>query len=167
METSFQKTTPTERSAPADSKAAQSKKPVFIPPFSKNAKTESCKSTVLKDSVRTSSAFIPPFKKQRTVVQDNSLETKAEEEEDKLHCVSVTPFKISSFVPPTKNTESAEDVTGYKSKEDIQTMALADTSNNKLVNFQNLPVGCGSEESDGETSCKEGMLSASQAKRQG
>lgn len=112
-----------------------------------------------------SSAFIPPFKKQRIVVQDNSLQTKAEEE-DKLHCASVTPFKINSFVPPTKNTESAEDVTGYKSKEDIQTMALADTSNNKLVNYQNLPVGCGSEESDGETSCKEGTLSASQAKRQ-
>lgn len=167
METSFQKTTPTERSAPADSKAAQSKKPAFIPPFYKNAKTESCKSTVLKDSVRTSSAFIPPFKKQRIVVQDNSLETKGEEdEEDKFHCVSVTPFKINSFVPPTKNTESAEDVTGYKSKEDIQTMALADTSNNKLVNNQNLPVGCGSEESDGETSCKGGTLSASQTKRQ-
>lgn len=117
--------------------------------------------------MRTSSAFIPPFKKQRIVVQDNSLETKGEEEEeDKLHCVSVTPFKINSFVPPTKNTESAEDVTGYKSREDIQTMALADTSNNELVNYQNLPVGCGSEESDGETSCKEGTLSASQTKRQ-
>lgn len=116
--------------------------------------------------MRTSSAFIPPFKKQRIVVQDNSLETKGEEEEDKLHCVSVTPFKVNSFVPPTKNTESAEDVTGYKSKEDIQTMALADTSNNKLVNYQNLSVGCSSEESDGETSCKEGTLSASQAKNQ-
>lgn len=114
--------------------------------------------------MRTSSAFIPPFKKQRIVVQDNSLETKAEEEVDKL-CVSVTPFKINSFVPPTKNTQSTEDVTGYKSKEDIQTMALAETSNNTLVNNQNLPVGCGSAESDGETSCKEGTLSASQAKR--
>lgn len=164
METSFQKTTPTERSVPADSKAAQSKKPAFIPPFYKNAKTDSCKSTVLKDSVRTSSAFIPPFKKQRIVVQDNSLETKGEG--DKLHCVSVTPFKINNFVSPTKNTQSAEDVTGSKSKEDIQTVALADISNNELVNNQNLPVGCGSEESDGETSCKEGTLSASQAKRQ-
>lgn len=159
VETGFQKTTPTKPSIPGDGRAAHSKMATFIPPFFKNAKTESCKRTVLKDNMRTSSAFVPPFKKQRSIVQEGSSKP---QEEDKLHHLSVTAFNSNNYVPPTKKTQSTTDVTGNKSKEDIQRVALADTTNNKLRNNQNHPVGCGSEDYAAEASCVEDTLSRSQ-----
>lgn len=159
VETGFEKTTPTKPSTPGDGKAAHSKMATFIPPFFKNAKTESCKSTVLKNNIRTSSAFVPPFKKQRNIVQESSSKP---QEEDKLHHLSVTPFNSNDYVPPTKKTQSTTDVTGNKSKEDIQRVALAATTNNKLRNNQNHPVGCGSEDYAAEASCVEDTLSRSQ-----
>ncbi|XP_051253121.1 breast cancer type 2 susceptibility protein isoform X2 [Dicentrarchus labrax] len=138
VETRLQKTTPTRHSSPGDSRSAHSKMPTFVPPFLKSAKTESRKNTVLKDNIRTPPVFVPPFKKQRTIVQESS--SKPQEEEDKTHHLFVTPFNSNTYVPP------ATDVTGNKSK-DIQTVALADTTNDNLIHNQNLPVGCGSENS--------------------
>lgn len=98
--------------------------------------------------------FIPPFKKQRVIVQDSSSEAKREKEEgeDKRNCVSVTPVKIKSFVPPTEKSPST------RSKEDIQSATSADTSRTELEINQNLPVGGRSEESARETSCKEAKV---------
>lgn len=104
--------------------------------------------------------FIPPFKKQRVIVQDSSSEAKREKEEgeDKRNCVSVTPVKIKSFVPPTEKSPSTRDTPDCKSKEDIQSAASADTSRTELEINQNLPVGGRSEESARETSCKEAKV---------
>lgn len=129
--------------------------PAFVPPFLKNAKTESRKNTVLKDNIRTPSAFVPPFKKQRTIVQESSSKPQ-EEEEDKHNHPFETPFKSNTYVPPTEKTQSSTDVTVNKSKQDIETMALDDTTNDN----QNLPVGCGSE--DSAASRVEDTLSRSQ-----
>ncbi|XP_076591830.1 breast cancer type 2 susceptibility protein [Chaetodon auriga] len=149
VETRFQKTTP----------AQYSKKPVFIPPFLKNATTESRKSTVLKDNIRTPSAFVPPFKKQRTIVQESS--SKPRDEEDKHHHLVVTPFNSNTFVPPTEKTQSTTDLTGNKRKEDVRAVALADTTNDNLMNNHNLPADCGSEDA-AEASRVEDALSRSQ-----
>lgn len=159
METRLQKTTPTQHSTLADSRSAHSKMPAFVPPFLKNAKTERNKITVIKDNIRTPPAFVPPFKKQRTIVQESS--SKPQEEEDKHHHLLVTPFNSQTYVPPTKKTQSTTDVSGNKSK-DIQTVALADTTNDNLMDNQNLPVGCGSEDSAAQASCVEDTLSGSQ-----
>ncbi|XP_074496387.1 breast cancer type 2 susceptibility protein isoform X2 [Sebastes fasciatus] len=155
VETSLQKTTPTQYSTSGDGRSAHSKMPAFVPPFLKNAKTESRKNTVLKDNIRTPSAFVPPFKKQRTIVQESSSKPQ-EEEEDKHNHPFVTPFKSNTYVPPTEKTQSSTDVTVNKSKQDIETMALDDTTNDN----QNLPVGCGSE--DSAASRVEDTLSRSQ-----
>ncbi|XP_070827360.1 breast cancer type 2 susceptibility protein [Chaetodon trifascialis] len=149
VETSLQRTTP----------AQYSKKPTFIPPFLKNATTESRRSAVLKDNIRTPSAFVPPFKKQRTIVQESS--SKPRDEEDKHHHLVVTPFNSNTFVPPTEKTQSTTDLTGNKRKDDVQTVALADTTNDNLMNNQNPPVDCGSEDA-AEASHVEDTLSRSQ-----
>ncbi|XP_042342387.1 breast cancer type 2 susceptibility protein isoform X2 [Plectropomus leopardus] len=162
VETTLQKTTTTQHSTPGNRKSAHSKTPVFVPPFLKNAKTEHRKNTELKDTIRTPSVFVPPFKKQRTVVQEISSKPQ-EEEEDKHRHLSATHFNGNTFVLPTKNTQSTTDETGNKSKEDIQTVALADTPNDYLMNNQKLPVGCGSEDSAAEVSLVDNTLSASQA----
>lgn len=133
MDSRLQRTTPTQHSTLGD------KTPAFVPPFLKNTKTESRSNTVLKDNTRTPSAFVPPFKKQRTIVQESC--SKPQEEADKHHQVFVTPCKSNTSVPPTKNTQSTADVTGNKSKQDIQAAALADTTKDNLIS------GCGSEDS--------------------
>ncbi|XP_037632124.1 breast cancer type 2 susceptibility protein isoform X2 [Sebastes umbrosus] len=155
VETSLQKTTPTQYSTSGDGRSAHSKMPALVPPFLKNAKTESRKNTVLKDNIRTPSAFVPPFKKQRTIVQESSSkpQEEEEEEEDKHNHPFVTPFKSNTYVPPTEKTQSSTDVTG---KQDTETVALDDTTNDN----QNLPVGCGSE--DSAASRVEDTLSRSQ-----
>ncbi|KAM9359601.1 breast cancer type 2 susceptibility protein [Symphorus nematophorus] len=127
-ETRLQKSAPTQHSTPGDGRSAHSKMAVFVPPFLKNAKTDSRKNTALKDNIRTPPAFVPPFKKQRTIVQESSSKP---QEEDKHRPL---------FVPPTKTTQSTTDVTSSKSKEDVQTVAL--TTNDNLMNTEeNLPVG--------------------------
>uniref|UniRef100_A0A3B4UCS1 BRCA2 DNA repair associated n=1 Tax=Seriola dumerili TaxID=41447 RepID=A0A3B4UCS1_SERDU len=160
VETSQQKTTPTQHSASGESRSAHSKMPVFVPPFIKNTKTESHKNALLKDNIRTPSAFVPPFKKQRTIVQESS--SKPQEEENKHHHLFVAPSYSNIFVPPTKKTQSSIDVTGNRSKEDIQTVALPDTTNDYLKDNQNVPFGCGSEDAAAEASCVENTSSRSQ-----
>lgn len=157
METRLHKTTPTQHSG--DSSSTHSRMTAFVPPFLKNTKTESRKNTVFKENIRMPPAFVPPFKKQRTIVQESSSKP---QEEDKGHHLFVTPFKSNTFVPPTKKTQSTTDVTDGKSKEGIQMVALADTTNDNLMNNQNLPVGCGSEDSAAEASHVEDTLSGSQ-----
>ncbi len=157
-ETRLQKTTPTQHSTPGDSRSAPSKMPVFVPPFLKNAKSERHKTTVIRDNIRTPPAFVPPFKKQRTIVQESL--SKPQEEEDKHHHLFATPLNRKTYVPPTKKTQSTTDVTGNKNKE-IQTVALADTTNDNLMNNQNL-VGCESEDSAAQVSHVKDTLSGSQ-----
>ncbi|XP_039637149.1 breast cancer type 2 susceptibility protein isoform X2 [Perca fluviatilis] len=151
VETTLQKTKPTQQSTPEDSRSAHSKMPVFVPPFLKDAKTESHKNTVLKDITKTPTSFVPPFKKQMTIVQESSSKPQGE-----------TPFNSNTYVPPTKKTQSNTDVTGNKSKEDIQTAASTDTTNDNPLNNQNSPVSCGSEDSAAEASRVEDTVSTSQ-----
>ncbi|KAI9547923.1 hypothetical protein NQZ68_012940 [Dissostichus eleginoides] len=159
IETRLQKMTPTQPSIPGDSRSSHPKMPAFVPPFLRNAKTESQKNGVLKVNQGTPSAFVPPFKKQRTIVQESSFKPQ-EQEDNNLH-LFVTPFRCNTFVPTTKKTQSTTDVTGNKSKEDIQTVSLAGTTNISL-NDQNVAVGCGSEDSFAEASQVEDILSPSQ-----
>lgn len=142
------------RSGTADSKTAPSKAPVFIPPLCKSTSKETCQNATVKDGAKTSAVFIPPFKKQRVTVQDSYSEAKRErkEEEDEHNCVSVTPVKMKSFVPPAEKSASTDDAPVCKSKEAIRSATLADTSRNDLEINQKLPVGCHSEESAEETS---------------
>lgn len=128
-----------------DSKAVHAKMAPFIPPFIKNVKRESCKSTVLSDNTRTSSAFVPPFKKQRSVVSGSP--SKPQEEEQKLHHV---------FVPPAKKAPRTTDVTANNSKEDNEPI------NENLMNSPTRPVGCDSQDSAAEASCMEGTSSPGQ-----
>ncbi|KAI4815690.1 hypothetical protein KUCAC02_005825 [Chaenocephalus aceratus] len=159
IETRLQKMTPTQPSIPGDSRSSHPKMPAFVPPFLRNAKTESHKNGVLKVNQGTPSAFVPPFKKQRTIVQKSS--SKPQEEEDNNLHLFVTPFCSNTFVPTAKKTQSTTDVTGNKSKEDIQTVSLAGTTNISL-NGQNVAMGCGSEDSSAEASQVEDILSPSQ-----
>lgn len=159
MEATLQKTAPKQHLTPGDCRSAHSKKPAFVPPLFKNAKAESCKNTVLKDSIRTPSAFVPPFKKQRTIIQESS--SKPQEEEGKQHHLLVTPINSNTYVPPTKKTQNTTAVTGHKSK-DIQSVALTDTANDNLMHLQKVPVGCGSDSSATESSHVDNTLSRSQ-----
>ncbi|XP_045929819.1 breast cancer type 2 susceptibility protein [Micropterus dolomieu] len=159
VETTLQKTAPKQHLTPGDCRSAHSKKPAFVPPLFKNAKAESCKNTVLKDSIRTPSAFVPPFKKQRTIIQESS--SKPQEEEGKHHHLLVTPINSNTYVPPTKKTQNTTAVTGHKSK-DIQSVALTDTANDNLMHLQKVPVGCGSDSSATESSHVDNTLSRSQ-----
>ncbi|XP_059187692.1 breast cancer type 2 susceptibility protein [Centropristis striata] len=158
VETILQRTTPTKLSTPGESRSAHSKTPTFVPPFHKNTKTERHNNTALKDNIRTPSAFVPPFKKQRTFVEESS----SKPQEDKHHHLSAMPFNSNTYVPPTKKTQSTTDLTGNKSKEDIQSVALADSTNDDLMNNQKCPVGCGSEDSALEAACVEDTLSRNQ-----
>ncbi|KAF3847488.1 hypothetical protein F7725_020516 [Dissostichus mawsoni] len=142
-----------------DSRSSHPKIPAFVPPFLRNAKTESQKNGVLKVNQGTTSAFVPPFQKQRTIVQESSFKPQ-EQEDNNLH-LFVTPFSSNTFVPTTKKTQSTTDVTGNKSKEVIQTVSLAGTTNISL-NDQNVAVGSGSEDSLAEASQVEDILSPSQ-----
>lgn len=160
VETRLLKTTPIKASDVGDSKAAESNMATFIPPFFKTEKTESHKCKAVEDNIRTPSAFIPPFKKLKSIALESS--SKPQEEEHKLHHISVMPSNRNSYVPPTKKTQSSTNVTGNKSKEDVKTLALADTTNNKLKNHQNGPVGCDLEDSAAEASCVEDTVSRSQ-----
>lgn len=135
----------TKLSTSGESKAVHSKMAAFTPPFIKNVKRESCKTTVLSDNIRTSPAFVPPFKKQRSVVSGSP--SKSQEEEQKLHHV---------YVPPAKKTPRTTDVTANKSNEDDETM------NENLMNSPNRPVGCDSKDSTAEPSCMEGTSSQGQ-----
>lgn len=129
---------------------------MFVPPLCKSTSKETCQSATVKDGAKTSAVFVPPFKKQRVIIQDNYSEAKREkkEEEDKHNCVSVTPVKIRSFLPPTEKSASTNDTPGGKSKDVIRSAASADASRNELEINQKLPVGCRSDQSAGET-CKE------------
>ncbi|XP_074535553.1 breast cancer type 2 susceptibility protein isoform X2 [Halichoeres trimaculatus] len=141
-ESRFQKTTPTQHSAPGGSRSAQTRTPAFVPPFLKNPKTESRKNAMHLENIRTPPAFVPPFKKQRTIVQESS--SKPQEGEDK-HCSAVgMPANSNTYVPPTKNTQSPADRScNAESKE---TVALNDMKDDP-VNNENLPTGCASEDS--------------------
>lgn len=152
METRLQK-------APGDSRSAHSKIPAFVPPFFKNSKTETHKNNMFKDNSRTPSAFVPPFKKQRTIVQESC--SKPHEEEDKH---SAMPSNSNTYVPPTKKTsrQSTTDVTVDKSREDIQTVSLADNTKDDLVKNHKLLVGCGAEYSAADASGVVDTLSRSQ-----
>lgn len=112
---------------------------------------------MLRDNIKTPSTFVPPFKKQRTTVQDSSSKP---HEEDKQHHLFVMPFKSNTYVPPTKNTQLS--VTDNKSKEDLQMVTMADSTKDNLIDNQNLPVGCETEESSTEASLLEDKLSQSQ-----
>lgn len=158
VETRLQKATPTQHSTPGDTRSARSKMPSFVPPFHKNAKTQTLKNTVLTENIRTP-AFIPPFKKQRTIVQESS--SKAWEEDLHRHPF-ITPSKINTYVPPTKKTHSTEDLIGNKSKDDIPTVALASSANDNHMTNQNVPVGCGSEDSVADALGVEDTISRNQ-----
>lgn len=133
---------------------------MFVPPLCKSTSTETCQSATIKEGGKAPAVFVPPFKKQRVIVQDSSSEEKRgkKDEEDERKGVSVTPVKIKSLVTPSEKSPSTNDATDFKSKEYIQSAALADTSRNELDTEQKLLVGCRSEESTGET-CKEVIVS--------
>ncbi|XP_069017435.1 breast cancer type 2 susceptibility protein [Embiotoca jacksoni] len=138
VETRFQKTTLKQPSTPSESRSTPSKTPAFVPPFIKNVKADT-----LKDNVRTTAAFVPPFKKQRTIIQETS--SKPQEQEDKY----LRLFVSNTYVPPTKNTPGATDVT-----------APVDTTSNNVLNNQSTLVVCGSGSS--EASCADETSSRSQ-----
>ncbi|XP_035766109.1 breast cancer type 2 susceptibility protein [Neolamprologus brichardi] len=149
VETRFQKTQ-IQNSMTGDprSKSAHYKTSAFVPPFVRNAKTETHKNMVLKDSIRTPLAFVPPFKKQRTIVQESSC--KAHEGEDKHQKPFVMSSNSKCFVPPTKKTQGAVDGTAVAA-------ARSDDMNN-----QSLPVDFRSVSAVGETSGVDGTCSRSQ-----
>ncbi|XP_060902997.1 breast cancer type 2 susceptibility protein [Labrus mixtus] len=160
VESKVQKTAPTQHSTPGGSRSAQSRMPAFVPPFLKNAKTQSCRNAALKDNIRTPPAFVPPFKKQRMIVQESS--SKPQEEGEDKHCnVSVMPANSNTYVPPTKKTQSTADITGHESIGDDQMMALEETTCNNQINKPKLAAGCGLEDSAAHKSHAEGMLSGS------
>ncbi|XP_039453877.1 breast cancer type 2 susceptibility protein isoform X1 [Oreochromis aureus] len=150
VETRFQKTPQIQNSTMGDprSKSAHYKTSAFVPPFVRNAKTETHKNMVLKDSIRTPSAFVPPFKKQRTIVQESSC--KAHEGEDKHQKPFVMSSNSKCFVPPTKKTQGDADGTAVAP-------AQSDDMNN-----QSLPVDFRSDSAGGETSGVDGTCSRSQ-----
>nr|XP_020490522.1 breast cancer type 2 susceptibility protein [Labrus bergylta] len=162
VESKVQKTAPTQHSTPGGSRSAQSRMPLhaFVPPFLKNAKTQSCRNAALKDNIRTPPAFVPPFKKQRMIVQESS--SKPQEEGEDKHCnVSAMPANSNTYVPPTKKTQSTADITSHESIEDDQMMALEETTCNNQINKPKLAAGCGLEDSAAHKSHAEGMLSGS------
>lgn len=150
VEARVQKATLMKPLTPENNKPANSKMATFIPPFFKNTEIEGGKSTVLEDNIRTPSTFVPPFKKQRSFVQESF----SKPHEDKLHHLFVVPCNRNT-VPPTEKTQSTTAVNNNKNKEDVQTLALADTTVHKLMNNgdnnnEKLPVGCDSEDSTSE-----------------
>lgn len=159
METRLLKTTPIKASDVGDSKAAESNTATFSPPFLKTEKTESHKCKAVKDNRRTPSAYFPPFKNLKSETLEGS--SKSQEEEHKLNHISVMPSNRNSYEPPTKTTQSITNVTGNKNKEDIKTLILAETANNKVAN-QNAPVGCDLEDLAADALCVEETVSRNQ-----
>ncbi|XP_019943896.2 breast cancer type 2 susceptibility protein [Paralichthys olivaceus] len=157
VETKLQNTTPTQHSTSGGSRSAHSKMPAFVPPFLKN--TETCKNAVLKVNMRTPPEFVPPFKKQRTIVQESSCKP---QQEDKHQHLFVRPANSSTYLPPTKKTQSSTDVAGDKSKEDIPQVPLADTKHDYLTNNHHVPVGCGSEDSAAKATREDDTISRGQ-----
>ncbi|KAM9852862.1 breast cancer type 2 susceptibility protein [Aulostomus maculatus] len=145
----------TQHSTPGDSRLSQSKAPSFVPPFFKNTKINTPKNNAVKDNARTPSTFVPPFKRQRTSVQECC--SKPHKDEDKHQSVTVAPFNSNTFVPPTKKRKSSLDLSGNKSREDIQKVALAEPTDN-----ENHPVGYASEDCTAEASGVGDMLNRSQ-----
>uniref|UniRef100_A0A3Q4IA78 BRCA2 DNA repair associated n=1 Tax=Neolamprologus brichardi TaxID=32507 RepID=A0A3Q4IA78_NEOBR len=120
------------------SKSAHYKTSAFVPPFVRNAKTETHKNMVLKDSIRTPLAFVPPFKKQRTIVQESSC--KAHEGEDKHQKPFVMSSNSKCFVPPTKKTQGAVDGTAnLQNTELAQDMQDMRIRKKKRQNIRPLP----------------------------
>ncbi|XP_026232078.1 breast cancer type 2 susceptibility protein isoform X2 [Anabas testudineus] len=158
VQNGLQKAIPKQNSTPGDTRPARGKMPAFAPPFHKNTKIQTLKNTVVSDNIKTP-LFIPPFKKQRTIVQESS--SKAQQEA--LHPNSfVTPANSNTYVPLTKQSESTKDSTGNKSKNDIQTVTLADTTNDNLMTNQKLPIGCEPEDSITEALGAEDTVSRNQ-----
>lgn len=163
METRLQKAP--QCTTPGDSRSSYSKNPSFVPPFIKNAKTETQKNNTVKNHTRKLSAFVPPFKKQRTVVEESS--PTPHKDEDKHHRLSVSPFKSNAYVPPTKTTQSTTDVTGHKSREESHTVTLVRPTNDEIVTDQTRPVGCGLHGAAAETSSVVDTLNRSQGNLSG
>lgn len=137
----------TQHSTSVNTRSAHSRVPGFVPPFQKNAKTEARQNPVLKDNIRTP-AFIPPFKKQ-AVVKESSSKT---QKEDQHHRLLVIPSTCNSYASVTK-TQKTVDLPGNEHKEDLQLSlaAMADITGKNLMNCQNLPVGCESEDTAAKT----------------
>ncbi|XP_029964569.1 breast cancer type 2 susceptibility protein [Salarias fasciatus] len=94
-----------QASASGDNKSAPSKMPAFVPPFIKNARTDSCGNTAAKDKTR-AAAFVPPFKKQRSNPQENASKLQQEDQDEELRRV-VKSSDSSTSAPPTKKTDEA------------------------------------------------------------
>lgn len=155
--TGLQKTTPqllTPNSTVGEGRSSHSGITGFAPPFLKNAKTESLKSSESKDNARKSPAFVPPFKKQRHTVQESSLEPQKDQDQNR-HL-----SKRNTYVPPFKKTQNITEITGNKSKETIQTSV--DAADEDLMKGQNLDLGYGAKDSSAEASGVENKLSTSQ-----
>ncbi|XP_068174114.1 breast cancer type 2 susceptibility protein [Antennarius striatus] len=148
-------TTVTQRSTTGDGEAAHSKMSTFVPPFLKDPKSESQKTRVFKDNIRTP-AFVPPFKNQRTVVKKSSCK----HEEEKLNQLVVS---TNMHMPSTQKAQSPADPSCSKSKDKCQVVALTDTVNNVMVD-QNLPATCGSKDSTVEGS---GVMTVSEGQDSG
>ncbi|KAG7480213.1 breast cancer type 2 susceptibility protein [Solea senegalensis] len=125
--------------------SAHSKIPTFVPPFLKNAKTETRRNTVLNVGAKTPSAFVPPFKKQRTVVQESS--SRPHDEKDIHLRLFGPPSNSNGLAPPAKKPQSGADVSGDKGEEDVKTMTFPDTTDNPTMNS---PADCVSDESAAE-----------------
>uniref|UniRef100_A0A3P8SP94 BRCA2 DNA repair associated n=1 Tax=Amphiprion percula TaxID=161767 RepID=A0A3P8SP94_AMPPE len=138
-----------DSSAPGDSRSAYSKMPAFVPPFIKNTTAETHKNAAVKDEIRAPTVFVPPFKKQRTVVQESS--SKPQEEEEKHPHHFAVPSNSCTYVPPSKKTHGARDVT-----------ALIDTISDNMMNSQSLSGGCGSISYGAEASHVDDTFSRSQ-----
>ncbi|XP_029026126.1 breast cancer type 2 susceptibility protein isoform X2 [Betta splendens] len=137
VETRLQKATPTQHSTSGDSRPAGSKMPAFVPPFCKNAKMPTLKNTALSDNKRRP-AFVPPFKKQ---------ESSSKAQEQVLHRLPLAaPSKSDIYVPPVKKAQSTNSVIYTESKDDIQTVVLAGSTNENQVPNPHNPVGCKAED---------------------
>ncbi|XP_024133108.1 breast cancer type 2 susceptibility protein [Oryzias melastigma] len=95
-------TTTVQHSTPDNSRSAGSKMSPFIPPFYKNANSETSKTSVPQLTTRTP-VFAPPFKKQRTVLQG-----KTDQNTNKLS--PVTESNSSAYVPSSKNAQEPSNV---------------------------------------------------------
>ncbi|XP_023118617.1 breast cancer type 2 susceptibility protein [Amphiprion ocellaris] len=146
IETRLKRTT--HQSTPGDSRSAYSKMPAFVPPFIKNTTTETHKNAAVKDEIRAPTVFVPPFKKQRTVQESSS---KPQEEEEKHPHHFAVPSNSCTYVPPSKKTHGARDVT-----------ALMDTTSDNMMNSQSLSGGCGSISYGAEVSHVDDTFSRSQ-----
>lgn len=120
IENKLQKGSPP--SAPTNSRTANTKTSVFVPPFLNNTRTQAQKNSTQKDK-GTTSTFVPPFKKHKMDVQEHY--TTAQEED------SVTSSNTNPFVPPSRKSPNTMDISNSKGKHNIQRETLpAHTSEN-------------------------------------